>query len=92
MSVKHGRVTLLSVVEGKDGVFLLVAEGESVAGPVLEIGNTNSRYRFSVGAKRFMNEWSKQGPAHHCAIGLGHIANKIEKLGKILGINVVKIC
>ena len=92
MTVKHGPVTLLSVVEGKDGIFLLVAEGESVAGPVLEIGNTNSRYRFSIGAKRFMNEWSKQGPAHHCAIGVGHIANKIEKLGKILGIAMVKIC
>jgi len=92
MSVKHGPVTLLSVAEGNDGVFLLVAEGESVAGPVLEIGNTNSRYRFSVGAKRFMNEWSKQGPAHHCAIGVGHIADKIQKLGQILGIEVVKIC
>jgi L-arabinose isomerase len=92
MSVKHGPVTLLSVVESNDGVFLLVAEGESVPGPVLEIGNTNSRYRFSVGAKRFMNEWSKQGPAHHCAIGIGHIADKIEKLGKIIGIDVVKIC
>jgi len=92
MSVKHGPVTLLSVVEGKDDIFLLVAEGESVAGPVLEIGNTNSRYRFSIGAKRFMNEWSKQGPAHHCAIGLGHISNKIQKLGQILCIDVVKIC
>lgn len=92
MSVKHGPVTLLSVVEGKDGIFLLVAEGESVAGPVLEIGNTNSRYRFSIGAKRFINEWSKQGPAHHCAIGVGHIADKIEKLGKILNIEVVQIC
>jgi len=92
MSVKHGSVTLLSVVEGKDGIFLLVAEGESVAGPVLEIGNTNSRYRFSIGAKKFMNEWSKQGPAHHCAIGVGHIADKIEKLGKILNIEVVQIC
>jgi L-arabinose isomerase len=92
MTVKHGHVTLLSVVEGKDGVFLLVAEGESVEGPILEIGNTNSRYRFPIGAKRFMNEWSKQGPAHHCDIGVGHIAHKIEKLGQILGINVVKIC
>jgi L-arabinose isomerase len=92
MSVKHGPVTLLSVVEGKDGIFLLVAEGESVNRPVLEIGNTNSRYRFSIGAKRFINEWSKQGPAHHCAIGVGHIADKIHKLGQILGIEVVKIC
>jgi len=92
MSVKHGPVTLLSVVEGKNGVFLLVAEGDSVPGPVLEIGNTNSRYRFSIGVKKFINEWSKQGPAHHCAIGVGHIANKIEKLAMILGIDVVRVC
>ena len=92
MTVKHGSVTLLSVVEGKDDVFLLVAEGESVEGPVLQIGNTNSRYRFSIGARAFMNEWSKQGPSHHCAIGVGHIANKIDKLGKILNLRVVRIC
>ncbi|MBW6537111.1 MAG: L-fucose/L-arabinose isomerase family protein [Mariniphaga sp.] len=92
MSVKHGPVTLLSVVEGKNEVFLLVAEGESVPGSVLEIGNTNSRYKFSIGAKEFMNQWSKQGPAHHCAIGVGHIAGKIEKLGRLLNLNVIKIC
>lgn len=92
MSVKHGPVTLLSVVEGKDDVFLLVAEGESVEGPVLHIGNTNSRYRFSIGARAFMNQWSKQGPSHHCAIGVGHISNKIEKLGKLLNLRVVQIC
>jgi L-arabinose isomerase len=92
MTVKHGPVTLLSVVEGKDDVFLLVAEGESVEGPILQIGNTNSRYRFSIGARAFMNEWSKQGPSHHCAIGVGHIANKIDKLGNFLILRVVRIC
>ena len=92
MSVKLGPVTLLSVVEEKDGIFFLVAEGESVSGPILEIGNTNSRYRFSTGAKSFMNQWSKQGPAHHCAIGIGHLASKIEKLGQILGIETVRVC
>jgi L-arabinose isomerase len=92
MSVKQGPVTLLSVVEGKDGLFFLVAEGESVSGPTLQIGNTNSRYRFAPGAKAFMNQWSKQGPAHHCAIGVGHLASSIEKLGMILGIDTVRIC
>ncbi len=92
MSVKHGPVTLLSVVEGKDDVFLLVAEGESVPGPILQIGNTNSRYRFSLGIKEFINTWSKQGPAHHCAIGVGHIADKIEKLGVLLDLRVTKVC
>lgn len=92
MSVKNGPVTLLSVVENNDGISLLVAEGEAVSGPILQIGNTNSRYRFSISAKKFMNQWSKQGPSHHCAIGVGHIANKIEKLGRILNLDVVKIC
>jgi L-arabinose isomerase len=92
MTVKHGPATLLSVVEGKNDVFLLVAEGESVPGPVLEIGNTNSRYKFSITAKEFINRWSEQGPAHHCAIGVGHLAGKIEKLGKLLNLRVVRIC
>lgn len=93
MTVKHGPVTILSVVQRRDGTVLLqVAEGESVPGPVLQIGNTNSRYRFSIGAKGFMNEWSKGGPAHHCAIGVGHIGDKIEKLGALLGIEVRHVC
>ncbi len=93
MSVKHGPVTLLSVVQTVDGrLKFLVAEGESVAGPILEIGNTNSRYKFPIGARRFVNEWNVHGPAHHCAVGVGHIAHKIEKLGKLLGMETVKVC
>ena len=93
MSVKHGPVTLLSVVETGDGKLkLLVAEGESVPGPVLEIGNTNSRYKFPIGARRFTNDWNAQGPAHHCAVGVGHLAGKIEKLGRLLGIETVRVC
>ena len=93
MSVKHGPVTLLSVVENAGGgLKLLVAEGESVPGPILEIGNTNSRYKFSIGARRFVNDWNAQGPAHHCAVGVGKVADKIEKLGRLLGMPVVRVC
>ena len=92
MSVKNGAVTLLSVVEKKGGLMLLVAEGASVAGAILEIGNTNSRYKFPIGARPFMNNWNSHGPAHHCAVGIGHIASKIEKLGALLGMEVVKVC
>jgi L-arabinose isomerase len=93
MSVKHGPVTLLSVVQTVDGQLqLLVAEAESVPGPILEIGNTNSRYRFSLGIREFMNRWNSHGPAHHCAVGVGHIASKIDKLGKLLDMQVIRVC
>lgn len=91
MTVKHGPVTLLSVVEGRDGLSLLVAEGESVEGPVLEIGNINSRYRFDVSAKEFVRRWSMAGPSHHCAIGCGHLADVLKKFAFIIGIPVTKI-
>ena len=93
MSVKHGPVTLLSVIQTVDGKLeLLMAEGESVAGPILEIGNTNSRYRFPIGARHFMNEWNVHGPAHHCAVGVGHIAGKLKKLGALTGIESICVC
>jgi len=93
MSVKHGPVTLLSVVQTRDGrLQLLYAEGESVRGPILEIGNTNSRYRFIIGARKFVNEWNQHGPAHHCAVGVGHIASKLAKLGQLLGLETIRVC
>lgn len=93
MSVRHGPVTLLSVVQGAHGeTFLLAAEGESVPGPIFQIGNTNSRYRFPIAAKDFINTWSKAGPAHHCAIGLGHLAGILQKLAMSLGIECRVVC
>ena len=93
MSVKQGPVTLLSVVETVDGkIVFLVAEAESVAGPILEIGNTNSRYKFSIGARAFVEAWNAQGPAHHCAIGVGHISRKIAKLGLLIGVETIRVC
>jgi len=93
MSVKHGPVTLLSVVEdGAHGFKLVVAEGRSEPGPILEIGNTNSRYSFSIGARGFVEAWNAQGPAHHCAVGVGHRAGDLEKVAKLLGIDCVVVC
>jgi len=93
MSVKYGPVTLLSVIEDRDtGFALQVAEGESVPGAILEIGNTNSRYRFPLGARKFIEAWNSYGPAHHCAIGVGHAAAQIEKIAALLQLRFIRVC
>ncbi len=96
MSVKIGPVTLLSVVEDHENnashFKLVVAEGESVAGEILEIGNTNSRYRFPLGARGFVNAWSQQGPAHHCAVGVGHLAATLAKTAALIGLGFHQVC
>lgn len=91
MTVKAGNVTLLSVCERKEGIFLLAAEGEAVQGPILPIGNTNSRYRFTCGARSFIDRWCKAGPSHHCAIGIGHRLSELKKLAFLLGIPLIII-
>jgi L-arabinose isomerase len=93
MKVKNGPATLLSVCQNGDGrIFLLTAEGESVEGPTLQIGNTNSRYRFPVSVRDFINRWSLAGPSHHCAIGTGHRASVIKKIAELLKVECVQVC
>ena len=93
MSVRHGPVTLLSVAEDAERRFkLVVAEGESVPGPILEIGNTNSRYRFPMAARGFVEAWNANGPAHHCAVGVGHVASTLRKAAALMGLGFCRVC
>jgi L-arabinose isomerase len=94
MSVRNGPVTLLSIVEDPDrrSFLLLIAEGAVEPGPRLKIGNTNSRFRFPLGARGFVNSWNAHGPAHHCAVGIGHRAGELEKVAALLNIKAIRVC
>ena len=92
-NVKNGPITLLGVTQtGAGRLKLLAAQGESIPGPRLEIGNTNSRLKFALDPAEFFNRWSEQGPTHHCALGLGRQVSKLEKLARLMGLEIVTIC
>jgi len=90
--VKTGPVTILGLTQTAEGrLKLIAAEGESLPGPILRIGNTNSRLRFVLGPAEFLNRWSMEGPTHHCALGVGHQAARIGKVAKLLKIPLVEV-
>jgi L-arabinose isomerase len=71
---------------------LLVAEGESLPGPILEIGNTNSRLRFALSPDEFVDRWCAEGPTHHVALGVGRHASTLQKVGRLIGVETVRVC
>jgi len=83
--VKLGPVTLLALTQTVDGKLkLLATEGESIAGPTLQIGNTNSRIQFECGMTNFVNRWCMEAPTHHCALGVGHVIPVIRNIASLL--------
>ncbi len=90
--VKYGPVTILGMTQTADGrLKMLAAEGESIPGEILQVGNTNSRLRFSLDPAEFIDRWSMEGPTHHCALGIGHQLGKIKKLAMMLDLELTVI-
>lgn len=90
--VKTGPVTIFGVTQTRDGLLkMLAAEGESLPGPTMKIGNTNSRLRFGLPPADFMNAWCEEGPTHHCALGVGHHAGTLGKAARLLGLEFVAV-
>jgi len=73
-----------------DGKFkFVIGEGISKKGPIPPTGNTNTRGFFEPTTKEFIRRWVMEGPTHHYALGIGHHADTIAKIGEILGIETV---
>jgi L-arabinose isomerase len=88
-SVRKGPITILGLTQSAGGrLKLLTAEGESLEGERLRIGNTNSRLRFTLAPRDFFNAWCAEGPTHHCALGIGHLVRKIDKIAALIGMDL----
>ncbi|UKI31336.1 MAG: L-fucose/L-arabinose isomerase family protein [Lentisphaeria bacterium] len=91
-NIKTGPITMLSIGVKADGKFkFIIAEGESVAGPIPPTGNTNTHGRFQPDVRTFLERWVAEGPTHHFALGIGHHAETIRKVADALGIEAVVI-
>lgn len=90
--IKEGPITMLSINSTYNGKFkFIVAQGQSVAGPIPPTGNTNTRGYFEPDVRTFLYRWMKEGPTHHFALGVGHHADTIRKIGEYLGVEVVVV-
>ncbi|MCL4250735.1 MAG: L-fucose/L-arabinose isomerase family protein [Anaerolineae bacterium] len=90
--LKVGPITLVGLSQTYDGRFrFVVAEGESLPGPIPPTGNTNTRGRFPPNVATFIENWSLEGPTHHFALGIGHIAHQIENFARCWGIECINV-
>ena len=91
-SVAHGPVTIFGCTQTRAGQLkFLTAEGEAIPGPILRIGNTNSRIRFDLAPAAFVDAWCTQAPTHHCALGIGHVAPILQKFAKLQALPFVHV-
>ncbi len=91
-NIKEGPITMMSLGLKRDGSFkFIIAEGESMAGPIPPTGNTNTHGRFLPDVRTFLRRWSMEGPTHHFALGVGHHASELKKLARCLGIEAVVV-
>jgi L-arabinose isomerase len=90
--LKEGPITMLGMTSTYDGRFkFVIAEGESLHGPIPATGNTNTRGVFKPDARTFLKRWIAEGPTHHFALGIGHHAETIRAIANCLGIEAVII-
>jgi L-arabinose isomerase len=90
--IKEGPITMLSIGVTALGKFkFVIAEGESVHGPIPATGNTNTRGFFEPDVRTFLKRWVAEGPTHHFALGVGHRAEAVRQIADILGIESVVI-
>jgi len=90
--LKEGPITMLGIGVTRAGGFkFIVAEGQSVRGPIPATGNTNTRGFFKPDVRTFLKRWVAEGPTHHFALGIGHRASTLEKIASLLGLEIAVV-
>jgi L-arabinose isomerase len=87
--VKNGPITIAGITVREDGKFaMIVAEGDSLPGGIPETGNTNTRAKFKPDMPTFIERWTDAGVTHHFALGIGKQIGVLQKIGRIVNMEV----
>jgi len=88
-----GDVTLLSLIPLGEGDWrLIVGEGESLPMTPRPVAAPQMLFKYKNGnITEFCDRWLLAGAPHHMALCYGHLADKIEKLGRFLDVDVVYV-
>jgi L-arabinose isomerase len=88
-----GEVTVLALIPLPGGQWrFIVAEGESLPMQPRPVAAPQMLFRYKDGSiEDFCNRWLLAGAPHHMALAYGHLAADVEKLGSLLGIDVVHV-
>jgi L-arabinose isomerase len=90
--VRKGPVTTLGITQTRGGGLRMIAsEGEALNLPILKIGNTQTHVDFGMDLDRYMDEWFRLAPTHHCAMSVGHNAALFEKVADLMGIEFCRV-
>jgi len=88
--VRTGPITTLNVTQTGDGKLkLIIGEGESTNGPIMQIGNTQTPVKFREHPDTYLARWFAEAPTHHCAMAIGRNAALFQKVGELLHIKHV---
>lgn len=90
--VRTGPITTLNVTQTGDGKLkLIIGEGASTSGPIMQIGNTQTPVKFRDPPDDYLARWFAEAPTHHCAMAIGHNAALFQKVGEVMGIRHVTL-
>ncbi|RLQ90182.1 L-fucose/L-arabinose isomerase family protein [Planomicrobium sp. Y74] len=90
--VRTGPVTLLNVTQTGDGnLKLIISEGESTDGEIIQVGNTQTPVKFGKHPGQFMEEWFMEAPTHHFAMSVGRNTEIFRKVGELLACKTVTL-
>lgn len=88
-----GDVTILSLIPLGDGDWrMIVGEGESLPMTPRPVAAPQMLFRYRNGSiQEFCDRWLLAGSPHHMALAYGHLSEQVEKVGELLGIEVISV-